>query len=253
MTIGYFTAAPASTAEVCEGSTYAIQASDDCYSISRSQGVGTSWPLADNNLEAFYTKFPAAGTFLHHQQVHHCSRISLVDFLFPNPAANANCINLFAFESHWVAAVGDINTYIGLAGYAAIIFHPSVPFTGIPYTERLDATASPDAVHVPPLRPRPRVMTANYELAAVTYNVDLGVFSLWNPGLRNVSDPVCAFETGVRCYGLWYLQERGATPTNASPTPPGPTMSGSPADCNEWIIITDGLSCTGLASEAGRE
>ncbi|KAJ5795991.1 uncharacterized protein N7518_004531 [Penicillium psychrosexuale] len=35
-TIGYFTAAPALTAEVCEGSTYTIQASDDCYTISRS-------------------------------------------------------------------------------------------------------------------------------------------------------------------------------------------------------------------------
>ncbi|KAF9248133.1 hypothetical protein DTO006G1_8652 [Penicillium roqueforti] len=61
-TIGYFTAAPAPTAEVCEGSTYTIQASDDCYTISRSQGVGTNWLLADNNLEVFCTNFPAAGT-----------------------------------------------------------------------------------------------------------------------------------------------------------------------------------------------
>ncbi|KAF6825036.1 LysM domain-containing protein [Colletotrichum musicola] len=41
------------------------------------------------------------------------------------------------------------------------------------------------------------------------------------------------------------------SPTNTSPTPPGPTMSGSPADCNKWSLVTDGLSCTDMASEAG--
>ena len=378
-TIGYFTAAPAPTAEVCEGSTYTIQASDDCYTISRSQGVGTNWLLADNNLEAFCTNFPAAGTSLcitnkcttvtvpvnatceamaaaaniteaqliawnpsisygcanlpkmngseicvdapgrkfvtptdtsalppltpttaaprptdasdgsggaekpcgqwySVQQGDYCNLvalrfgISLVDFLFLNPAVNANCTNLFALESYCVAAVGDINTYTGRPGYATITLDPSAPFTGIPYTERPDATASPytrlytplpeatgtrdDCVHYFPgdsfqYNLTGSIFASNCELAAATYNVDLEDFGLWNPGLGNVSDPACAFEKGVRYCGSWYLQERGATPTNASPTPPGPTMSGSPADCNEWTIVTDGLSCTDLASDAG--
>ncbi|KAF6786162.1 LysM domain-containing protein [Colletotrichum sojae] len=41
------------------------------------------------------------------------------------------------------------------------------------------------------------------------------------------------------------------SPTDTSPTPPGPTMSGSPTDCNKWSLVTDGLSCTSMASEAG--
>ena len=61
-TTDYFTATAAPTAKLCEGSTYnTIQASDDCYTISNSQGVGTNWLLADNDLDTFCTDFPAAG------------------------------------------------------------------------------------------------------------------------------------------------------------------------------------------------
>jgi hypothetical protein len=63
-TIDYFTAAPAPKAKVCQGSTYTIKASDDCYTISKSEGVGTDWLLADNDLEAFCTNFPIASTSL---------------------------------------------------------------------------------------------------------------------------------------------------------------------------------------------
>jgi LysM repeat protein len=45
--------------------------------------------------------------------------ISLVDFVFLNPAINENCTNLFAAESYCVEAVGDINTYSGRPGYAS--------------------------------------------------------------------------------------------------------------------------------------
>ncbi|KAK0718701.1 hypothetical protein B0T21DRAFT_295720, partial [Apiosordaria backusii] len=74
---------------------------------------------------------------------------------------------------------------------------------------------------------------SNCELAAATYNVDLEEFGLWNPGLGNVSDPAYAFEKGVRYCGSWYLE------------------AGSPADCNKWSLVTDGLTCTALASQAG--
>ncbi|KAH7628528.1 hypothetical protein B0T09DRAFT_267188 [Sordaria sp. MPI-SDFR-AT-0083] len=380
-TIDYFTAAPAPAAKVCEGSTYTIKASDNCYTISKSQGVGTNWLLADNDLEAFCTNFPAAGTSLcitnqcttvavptnatceavataanitetqliawnpsisygcanlpklngseicvdapgrkfvnptdtsglppltptstapkptdaadgsggaekpcgrwySVQQGDYCNLvalkfgITLPDFLFLNPGVNANCTNLFALESYCVVAVGDINTYIGRPGHATITLDPSAPFTGIPYTERPDATESPyprlytplpeasgtrdDCVHYLAGDDFQYNLTSssfasNCELAAATYNVDLEEFGLWNPGLGDVSDPACAFEKGVRYCGLWYLEagSNEGTPTDASPTPPGPTMSGSPADCKEWAIVTDELSCADLASEAG--
>lgn len=57
-TVDYFTSATAPTAKACRGSTYTIKASDDCYTISKSRGVGTSWLLADNDLAAFYTTYP---------------------------------------------------------------------------------------------------------------------------------------------------------------------------------------------------
>jgi len=40
-----------------------------------------------------------------------------------------------------------------------------------------------------------------------------------------------------------------ATPTK--PSPLGPAMSGSPVDCNKWSLVTAGLSCTDLATQAG--
>ncbi|EQB58765.1 LysM domain-containing protein [Colletotrichum gloeosporioides Cg-14] len=210
--------------------------------------------------------------------------ITLADFLFLNPAVNANCTNLFALESYCVAAVGDINTYSGRPGYATITLDPSAPFTGVPYTERPDATNSPytrlytalpqatgtrgDCVHYfagddyqHDLAGSP--FASNCELAAHTYNLDPETFGLWNPSLGNVSDSACAFEKGVRYCGSWYIEHGdqdavtatttagGEDPTNTSPTPPGPTMSGSPANCNKWALVTDGLSCTDMASEAG--
>ncbi|ORY68194.1 uncharacterized protein BCR38DRAFT_463783 [Pseudomassariella vexata] len=377
-TIDYFSAAPAPTAKVCEGSTYSIQASDDCYTISKSQGVGTDWLLADNDLEAFCTNFPAAGTSLcitnqcttvtvptnttceamaaaanitetqlkawnpsisygcanlpkmngsevcvdalgrkfvppsdtsslppqtptttaptptdaadgsggaekpcgrwySVQKGDYCNLIAvkfgitLSDFLFLNPAVNANCTNLFALESYCVAAVGDINTYTGRPGFASVTLDPSAPFTGIPYTERPDATNSPytrlytalpeatgtrdDCVHYFAGDDYQYDLTgspyaSNCELAAATYDVDLDAFASWNPGLGNVSDPACAFVKGVRYCGSW-SPTTSTGPTTSKATPPGPTMTGSPADCNKWALVTDGLSCTDMAAQAG--
>lgn len=41
---------------------YAIQAGDDCHSISISQGIGTDWLLTDNNLTASCVDFPTSGS-----------------------------------------------------------------------------------------------------------------------------------------------------------------------------------------------
>ncbi|KAI1505940.1 LysM domain-containing protein [Biscogniauxia marginata] len=45
----------------CAGSTYSIQPGDTCYSISKSQSVGTGWLLDDNNLFAWCADFPTTG------------------------------------------------------------------------------------------------------------------------------------------------------------------------------------------------
>ncbi|EAS33736.3 LysM domain-containing protein [Coccidioides immitis RS] len=60
-TIGFYTEEPVVTPAPCMGKKYSIQPGDDCYSISRSQGVGTAWLLSDNNLASYCDDFPTSG------------------------------------------------------------------------------------------------------------------------------------------------------------------------------------------------
>lgn len=206
--------------------------------------------------------------------------ISLADFLFLNTAVNANCTNLLAEESYCVAAVGDINTYSGRPGYVSVTLDPSAAFTGVPFTALPDATETPySRLYTPlPVATGTRDDCVHYfagedyqvnvtgssfsspcALAATVYGVDLDLFASWNPGLGDVTSPSCAFEAGVRYCGSWYLQKPDELPTATanttsgatSPTPPGPTMSGEPADCNAWAVVEDGVSCTDMAAAAG--
>lgn len=55
------TARPTPTPSPCTGKTYNIQSFDSCYSISKSQGIGTAWLLTDNNLLAYCADFPRKG------------------------------------------------------------------------------------------------------------------------------------------------------------------------------------------------
>ena len=53
---------PAVPTSTCLGNIYTIKATDDCHSISKSQGIGTGWLLSDNNLQAYCSDFPKNGT-----------------------------------------------------------------------------------------------------------------------------------------------------------------------------------------------
>ncbi|KAI2643597.1 carbohydrate-binding module family 50 protein [Xylaria nigripes] len=376
-TVDYFTSTPTPTASTCDGSKYTVQASDDCYSISRDQGIGTAWLLADNHLDAYCANFPGEGTELcmankcatvtvgvnatcadiagtaniTESQLHAwnpiinyactnlasmngtevcvdapgrkfvtptdtsalppmtptvpatiptnaadgsdkpCGRwysvqegdycnlltlkfgISLNDLIFLNPALNVNCTNLLADESYCVQAVGDINTYSGRPGQMTLTIDPNATFTGVPFTQLPDATDTgykrlytplPTATgtrddcveYFPGDDYQLNVTGTNFAnpclIAVAVYNVDLDSFASWNAGL-NLSSPSCAFETGVRYCGSWYLQppdKLDPTPTSSS-GPPGPTMSGQPADCNKWAVVEDGVTCSDLAAAAG--
>jgi len=46
----------------CAGKSYSIQSGDTCYSVSKSQQIGTGWLITDNNLNADCADFPASGT-----------------------------------------------------------------------------------------------------------------------------------------------------------------------------------------------
>jgi hypothetical protein len=76
--------------------------------------------------------------------------ISLDDFLFLNSAVNANCTNLYAFESYCVSPVGAIDDYPGHSGYI-----PPFPTTsGLAYTDLPRATFTvPANMSIPTLSP----------------------------------------------------------------------------------------------------
>ncbi|KAF2717774.1 carbohydrate-binding module family 50 protein [Polychaeton citri CBS 116435] len=42
-----------------------------------------------------------------------------------------------------------------------------------------------------------------------------------------------------------------ATPTNGGTSPPGPTESGIPSDCDKWVLQKDGIYCYDMAQNAG--
>jgi LysM repeat protein len=46
----------------CAGKSYTIQSGDTCYSVSKSQQIGTGWLITDNNLNAYCADFPSSGT-----------------------------------------------------------------------------------------------------------------------------------------------------------------------------------------------
>ncbi|KAK4128906.1 carbohydrate-binding module family 50 protein [Parathielavia appendiculata] len=208
--------------------------------------------------------------------------ISLEDFLFLNTGINVNCTNLYAGESYCVQPVGDINTYPGRPGHVSITIDPSATFTGVPFTMLPNATVTS---YSRPYTPAPLATgvrddcvhyfkgddyqfpsdqmgywKSNCELAARNYNADYDNFVAWNALATNVTDPACSFVAGKRYCGSWNLQAtRSVTETapattttgNGGPTPPAPTHSGQPADCDTWHVVVSGDSCQSVADGAG--
>lgn len=175
-----------------------------------------------------------------------------------------------------------VNTYSGRPGHIPITIDPSATFTGVPFTNLPNATVtSYDRPYTPaPLATGVRddcvhyfngddyqfnstelgFWTSNCELAARNYNVEDDSFAAWNALGTNVTDPACSFEPGERYCGSWNVQapdsitETVPPPTttgDGGPSPPAPTHTGQPADCDEWHVVVEGDSCQSVADGAG--
>ncbi|KAL8772227.1 MAG: hypothetical protein Q9203_001365 [Teloschistes exilis] len=350
--LGYATPTLATTPTptACSGKTYAIQGGDDCYSISKSQGIGTGWLLYDNDLQAYCSEFPKTGNlclintckvysvkqndtctsiaaaqnvtvsqivgwnpvldpscynmdkmngsqicvsapgkpyvtptislvaptiattpapvptdvadgvntrcgrYYHVVTGDYCNmivikfKITMDDFIFLNPAINANCTNLFADESYCVQAVGDIDTYSGRAGYSTPA--PTQGPITAHYTDLPDATyVSPSATATPtPYADGTRTdcnsyfngdifqgsiagtnWKSNCELAAASYDVDLSDFGTWNTGLQY-------------CGKLYF----GDAPDSSPVGPDLPIRDGASPNCTEYADIDDGWTCADI-------
>ncbi|KAH6653368.1 hypothetical protein BKA67DRAFT_593299 [Truncatella angustata] len=150
--------------------------------------------------------------------------ISLADFIFLNPAINANCTNLYAKESYCVQAVGDINTYSGKPGYTTNVLTRTASLddsaTTFPPVVWASLTATTTQV---PLVSGTRKdcysylvgdkwqqdlkgtnLGSHYNLVASVWDVTLEDLQVWNPSLGNTSDPSCTFASGVRYCAQYY-------------------------------------------------
>lgn len=76
-------------APTCTGITYTIQESDDCHTISKSQGISTTWLILDNNLLAACYNFPTSGELC---LVHTCEVYTVQEGDACRPIAMANNI-----------------------------------------------------------------------------------------------------------------------------------------------------------------
>ncbi|KPM46438.1 hypothetical protein AK830_g31 [Neonectria ditissima] len=173
-----------------------------------------------------------------------------------------------------------------LQGYIilSITIDPWATFTGVPFINLPNATATTYDRGYTPLAEATGTRDnciyyfdgADYQfdlngarwvnnclLAAYIYDADVESFASWNSGLANVSGPSCAFESGVRYRGVWYLQKSDEAETSVAtttesltstassgPTPPAETHEGQPLGCNEWDVVEDGDSCDSIAADA---
>lgn len=97
------------TPSPCSGKEYQIQSGDDCYKISKSQGIGTAWLLSDNSLTAYCANFPQNGALCIKntcqiytvQPADTCEvmamshNITIAQLKAWNPIINAGCHNLY--------------------------------------------------------------------------------------------------------------------------------------------------------------
>ncbi|KAI8938745.1 hypothetical protein NX059_004612 [Plenodomus lindquistii] len=86
--------------------------------------------------------------------------------------------------------------------------------------------------------------------------ISVDQFYTWNPAVSK--DCITNFWLGqAYCVGVsgdttTSSSKRSSTPsTTASPTPPAPTHTGQPSDCNKWDVVVTGDNCGTMAADNG--
>ncbi|OBT52723.1 hypothetical protein VE04_06577 [Pseudogymnoascus sp. 24MN13] len=141
------------------------------------------------------------------------------------------------------------NPGLGNVSDPACAFEKGVRYCGSWYIEQ-DSTATPTSATSP--RPTMSSSPADFSEASIT----LAQFLAWNPAVSS-NCSINYWVDEAYCVGISGDDGSSTTtesptstggPTTTKPTAPGPTMTGSPADCNKWSLVTDGLSCTDMAT-----
>lgn len=199
--------------------------------------------------------------------------ISLSDLIFLNPDINSNCTNLFAQESYCIEPVGAISSYPGYGGvtplgnltgtsgsfdsFSAATYIPTL-FAGYNRTlANRTVTTCSDYLNGADYQQdlTGTLYASNCQLAASVYGITVANLGVWNPSL-DTNAASCAFEaTAWYCAGYGGVYPDPVNDTVADSTtaasPPGPTQSGEPADCNSWYLVQAGDTCTTPATAYG--
>ncbi|KAI0523940.1 hypothetical protein F5B22DRAFT_633991 [Xylaria bambusicola] len=189
--------------------------------------------------------------------------ISLEDFLFLNQGVNANCTNLFAFESYCVAPLGPINQYPGHPDYIP----PGSTISDMPYSNLPKATFTAPAITglptAAPLAKGTRTDCFIYingedltvdmyywpnhsacEVLAGGWGIKLEQLANWNPSLMtNSSD--CAPDVNFRyCMAAYDSATITAIPLPQETEESGyPIREGATKDCVEYEAIVAPMTC----------
>ncbi|TQV92641.1 Peptidoglycan-binding Lysin subgroup [Cordyceps javanica] len=144
-TIDYFTTQPEPTQATCSGTTYQIQASDDCYSISKAQSVGTAWMLSDNNLGAYCSDFPTSGSLC---ITNTCKTVTV--------AANTTCSAIAAAANitepqllAWNPVINPVCSNLKMMNGTTLCIEPPGPKLPPPATTNLPPSTPTTAAPIP--------------------------------------------------------------------------------------------------------
>ncbi|CAG8971987.1 hypothetical protein HYALB_00003325 [Hymenoscyphus albidus] len=131
------------TPAACTGKTYAITSGDSCYSISKSQGIGTAWLLSDNNLGAYCSDFPSSGNLCLTntcdtvevgvnstcKEIAKAANITESQLKAWNPSINAGCYNVEKMNGTQVCISGPGTPYV--VPHATVTLAPSIASTAV--------------------------------------------------------------------------------------------------------------------------
>ncbi|KAF2126083.1 carbohydrate-binding module family 50 protein [Dothidotthia symphoricarpi CBS 119687] len=114
------------TPSSCAGKKYTVASGDDCYKVSKTNGIGTAWLLSDNNLAAYCSEFPTSGELCIQntceiytvnttdtcESMAKSNNITIAQLKAWNPIINAGCHNLYKMNETSICVSNPGEAYV---------------------------------------------------------------------------------------------------------------------------------------------
>jgi LysM repeat protein len=169
------------------------------------------------------------------QSVADAAGITLSQFLAWNPAVSSDCVDNFWLGQAYCVGVSGEGATTTTAATTASPTPPAPTHSGQPSNcNKWDVVESGDSC----------------ASLAADNGISLAQFFEWNPAVSE--DCTTNFWLGqAYCVGVSGQSSSTTTTSAASPTPPAPTHTGQPSDCNKWDVVESGDTCGSIASDNG--